>query len=195
MVMTILSKIRPLATHNERLDNMSSMTKSTPKTLKPDLGLSDASREGVAELLQVVLADEYMLYTKLHNYHWNVTGPQFRSLHKLFEEQYDAIHGHIDEIAERIRTYGEFAVGTMSELAGRSRLSEQPGVYPNGHDMVLELVADHEAMVRNLRGDLEKADEKYGDVAAEDFLTGLLQAHQEMAWFLRSMVEGEPLHD
>lgn len=174
---------------------MTSMTRSTTKTLKPDLGLTDANREGVAEMLQVVLADEYMLYTKLHNYHWNVTGPQFRSLHKLFEDQYDAIHGQIDEIAERIRTYGVFAIGTMSELAGRSRLSEQPGVYPSAREMVMELVADHEAMVRHLRGDLEKAADQFGDVAAEDFLTGLLQEHQEMAWFLRSFVEGEPLHD
>jgi len=174
---------------------MSSMTKSTPKTLKPDLGLSDENREGVAELLQVVLADEYVLYTKLHNYHWNVIGPQFRSLHLLFEEQYNAIHTQVDEIAERIRTYGVYAIGTMSELAGRSRLSEQPGVYPTAHEMVLEIIADHEDMVRSLRGDLEKAGSTYGDAGAEDFLTGLMQAHQEMAWFLRSMIEGDPIHD
>jgi starvation-inducible DNA-binding protein len=174
---------------------MSSMTKSTPKTLKPDLGLSDANREGVSDLLQTVLADEYMLYTKLHNYHWNVTGPQFRSLHLLFEEQYTAIHTQLDEIAERIRTYGIYAIGTMSELAGRSRLNEQPGVYPSSHDMLLDLIADHEAMVRNLRGDLDKAGEEFSDVGAEDFLTGLMQSHQEMAWFLRSMIEGDPVHD
>lgn len=163
-------------------------TKTTSKAIIPDLALSEDIRGGVVEVLQTVLADEFILYTKLRNYHWNVTGTHFRALHLLFEEQYTAIETTIDETAERIRTYGAKAIGTTSEFSKTSRLQEQPGEYPEARQMVANLAADHETMVRNLREDVEKMDE-YDDVAGEDFLTGLLQTHQTMAWMLRSFLE------
>ncbi len=155
--------------------------------IAPDLGLKDSSRDGIVSVLTAVLADEMVLYTRLRNYHWNVTGPHFRSLHELFEEQYDEIAEEIDEIAERIRSYGAAAIGTMAEFKDHARLEERPGVYPDARDMVSELVADNESLVRYMRADIEKVSD---DVGAEDFLTGLLQKHQEMAWMLRSYLEG-----
>lgn len=158
--------------------------------IAPDLGLKDSSRDGIVSVLTTALADEMVLYTRLRNYHWNVTGPHFRSLHELFEEQYDEIAEEIDEIAERIRTYGAAAIGTMAEFKDHARLEERPGVYPDAREMVSEVVTDHESMVRYLRADVEKVGSTFNDVGAEDFLTGLLQKHQEMAWMLRTYLEG-----
>jgi starvation-inducible DNA-binding protein len=173
---------------------MADMTKTALKTITPELGLSDKNRKGVVEIFKALLADEHVLYMRLRNYHWNVTGPQFRSLHELFEEQYTQLATVIDEAAERIRTYGVMAPGTMKEMAQLARLKEKPGEYPNARQMVKDLVADHETIVRCLRDDIEQVSKKYGDVGAEDFLTGLLQSHQEMAWMLRTILEGEPVH-
>jgi starvation-inducible DNA-binding protein len=174
---------------------MADMTRNAPKTITPDLGLSDNNTDGVVQVLKVLLADEMVLYQKLRNYHWNVTGPQFRALHEVFEEQYKQLEPSIDEVAERIRTYGEMTPGTLSEFGRMTRLEEHPGEYPASRQMVIDLVSDHETLVRHLRSDIEQVGDKHGDVGAEDFLTGLLQTHQEMAWMLRAMIEGEPLHE
>lgn len=159
--------------------------------LTPNLGLEDGAQEAITNVLTTVLADEFILYTKLRNYHWNVVGPQFHSLHEMFEEQYQKIEPIIDSVAERIRTYGVNAIGTITEMSTHARLQEEPGVYPPARQMIMNLVADHEAMVRNLREDIDKADD-LDDDGAEDFLTGLLQEHQTMAWMLRSLI-GESL--
>jgi starvation-inducible DNA-binding protein len=162
--------------------------KITPIT--PDLGLPEKSQENVANILKVVLADESVLYQKLRNYHWNVTGHHFFALHAAFEDEYTAVADVIDEVAERIRQYGVYAPGTMQEFKEHTRLSEQPGVHPDPRTMVANLVADHETMIRNLREDIELIDDNDDDVGAEDLLTGILQQHQKMAWMLRMYLEG-----
>ena len=157
-------------------------------TQHPNLGLSESAMKGSVELLSTMLADEYVLRTKLRKYHWNVTGPQFHALHEFFEEQYEALAEVIDKVAERLRTYGEFAPGTLEEFLELSRLSEQPGEVPGAEDMVKNIVADHEALVRHLHQDSKRAGEDLDDVGLEDFLIANLQAHQEMAWMLRSFI-------
>ncbi|MDX1520889.1 MAG: DNA starvation/stationary phase protection protein [Anaerolineae bacterium] len=159
--------------------------------MSPKLGLSEEQRVGVIEVLNRVLADEHVLYTKLRNYHWNVVGPQFHALHEFFENQYDEVKLIGDEVAERARAHGGKAIGTLKEFSDWSRLEERPNDYPSAHKMVSNLVEDHETMVRNLREDAKKCSEEYNDVGTEDLLVGLLQKHEQMAWMLRSFIEGE----
>ena len=136
-----------------------------------------------------LLADEYVLYTKTRNYHWNVVGPQFNDLLKFFQEQYEALDEMVDEVAERARSVGGKAYGTLAEFSQHSRLKEQPGKQPAAATMVANLQADHEAMVRTLRADLETVMEKHNDAGTNDFLTGLMEKHEKMAWMLRSFNE------
>lgn len=159
--------------------------------LKPDLGVSKNQQQDVTNILKIVLADETLLYQKLRNYHWNVTGPQFFALHAAFQNQYKEIADVVDEVAERIRQFGVFAPGTMEELRQITRLSEQPGIVPDARTMVSNLVTDHESVIRNLRGDIEMIDEKDDEVGAVDLLTSILQQHQKMAWMLRAVLEGK----
>jgi starvation-inducible DNA-binding protein len=175
---------KPAATAN------GTKTKATAVTY-PNIGLSAEAQAGVVKILNTVLADEFVLYTRLRKYHWNVTGPEFFSLHAVFEKQYTAIEQTIDIVAERIRTYGVFAPGTLDEFKQHARLKEQPGVNPDAQQMVEDIVNDHEAMVRSLREDIETIDDNYDDVGAEDLLTGLMQDHQTQAWMLRSLLQGK----
>lgn len=161
----------------------------TNTTIIPEIGLSDTARIGVVDSLRTVLADEHVIYMRLRNYHWNVTGPSFHALHEMYEEQYQALEQVIDEVAERIRTYGEFAPGTMNEFIQTARLKET-AAYPDAETMTVELAAFHETMVRNLRADISRVSGEFQDVGAEDFLTGLLQKHQEFAWMLRAFLQG-----
>jgi starvation-inducible DNA-binding protein len=156
--------------------------------LKPNIGLDEEVMSSVVQILQTVLSDEMVLYTKLRNYHWNVTGQSFAPLHALFEAQYTQLEATIDELAERVRMYGAHALGTMSAFIKTARLQEGDGTLPDTNGMVANLLNDHEAMIRNLRNDVESLDD-LDDVGAEDMLTGLLQDHQKMAWFLRTYLE------
>lgn len=162
--------------------------KSDKGIITPNIGLDEEVISSVVKILQTVLADEMVLYTKLRNYHWNVTGQTFSSLHVLFEQQYTQLEMTIDGIAERVRMYGAYAIGTMSAFINTARLKESEGDLPDTKGMVKNLHDDHETMVRNLREDIEALDE-LDDVGAEDLLTGLLQDHQKMAWFLRTYLE------
>lgn len=154
-----------------------------------NIGISDKDRQGVVDILGKLLADEYVLYTKTRNYHWNVVGPHFNDLHKFFEEQYNQLAGDVDEIAERIRSLGGKTPATLSEFLKNSRLDEHPGDYPNANAMVTNLVSDHEKIIQNLRTDLETCDTKYHDIGTNDFLTGLMEKHEKTAWMLRSVLE------
>src|SRR5213079_3197041 len=127
--------------------------------MNPNLGMSDGSRQNVVTILNDVLADEYVLYTKTRNYHWNVVGPQFNDLHKFFEAQYGELNDVVDDVAERART-----LGGHDEFSKRARLTEHPGKYPDAAGMLKSLLQDHEAVVRQLRVDLETVGEKYRDV-------------------------------
>ncbi|HZS33510.1 MAG TPA: DNA starvation/stationary phase protection protein [Methylomirabilota bacterium] len=156
-----------------------------------NIGLGERQRQGVTEVLGRLLADEYVLYTKTRNYHWNVTGPQFHDLHKFFEAQYEALDDIVDEVAERARSLGGPAVGTLAEFQKLARLKEHPGRYPNAREMVDNLLADHEAVIRTLRQDLEMVADRHGDAGTNDFLTGLMERHEKMAWMLRALLEGK----
>jgi len=133
-----------------------------------------------------LLADEFVLYTKARNYHWNVIGPQFHDLHKLFEEQYEALSDMVDEVAERIRTLGGVAPGTLEEFRKAARLREEPGAVPPALQMVRNLASDHEAIVRQLRQDIPVVQDQHNDVGTADFLTGLMEKHEKYAWMLRA---------
>jgi starvation-inducible DNA-binding protein len=128
---------------------------------------------------------------RMRNYHWNVTGPQFQSIHVLIENQYTALEAAIDETAERIRQYGAFAPGTFKEMLELTGMLEEPGVIPTGREMVANLVADHEATIRFLRDGAAAADEQFNDLSVNDYFTRLVQDHQKMAWLLRAHLEGE----
>lgn len=154
-----------------------------------DIGINAENLNGAVAILKRVLADEHVLYMRLRNYHWNVVGPLFQPLHAVFQQQYTALEEVIDDIAERIRMLGALTPGTMTEFVQQSTLAEQPGVYPSATAMVAHLVADHEAIIRNLRRDLRDADTRYDDMGTSDFLTGLMQQHEKMAWLLRATIE------
>lgn len=157
--------------------------------MKPNIGLNETNREAVAKILNNLLADEYVLYTKTRNYHWNVVGPHFNDLHKFFEAQYEQLNDVVDEVAERARQLGGHSVATLEEFLKNTRLKEQPGKYSHWKDMMLNLLHDHEAVIRQLRQDSAVCDEKYGDMGTNDFLTGLMEQHEKMAWMLRAFLE------
>lgn len=167
---------------------MSVKTK-TRNILKPNIGLSDKSREASIEILNGRLADSVMLYTKLRKYHWNVTGIHFESLHELFQDQYKQIEEAIDDIAERVRQLGGMAIGTLEEFKKHSALKEEPGVNPDAEGMVQDLLNDHETIITQLRKDASYTDEELGDLGTSDFLIGLIQRHEKMAWMLRAHLE------
>ncbi len=159
--------------------------------MNTNIGLTDEQREGVVLTLNTLLADEYLLYTKTRNYHWNVVGPQFNDLHKFFEEQYNELNDIVDDVAERARSLGGKAIGTLAEFLKQTRLKEHQGEYPEAKEMLANLLADHEATIRQVREDLETCADMYHDIGTNDFLTGLMERHEKMAWMLRSFVEGQ----
>ena len=156
---------------------------------KPQIGISDLNREAVVKVLNAVLSDEYVVYTKTRKYHWNVTGTQFNDLHKFFESQYEALDEAVDEVAERARALGGEAFGTLTEFLKHTSLREQPGENPSASGMVADLLQGHEAIIASLREALESCAEDYGDLGTSDFLTGLMEKHEKMAWMLRAMKE------
>jgi starvation-inducible DNA-binding protein len=158
-----------------------------------NIGLTEEQRAGVVEQLNHDLADAYLLLVKTKKHHWDVVGPQFRTLHKLWEEQYEAITQNIDAIAERTRALGGYPVGTMEGFLKLTSIKEHPGDIPLATEMVSRLVEDHEQIIRNLREHIDQCSEKFHDEGTADFLTGLMEQHEEMAWMLRSFLEGEAL--
>ena len=158
---------------------------------KLNIGLTKEQLHGVTELLNRDLADFYLLIIKTKKYHWDVIGPQFRTLHELWEEQYEALSINIDETAERIRSLGGYPLGTAAGFIEYSTINEHPQDLPDANEMVARLVQDHEQIIRNLREDVDKCSEEYQDEGTADFLTELMEQHEEMAWMLRSFLEGD----
>lgn len=154
--------------------------------MKIDIGIEESQRKKIAEGLSRVLADTYALYLKTHAFHWNVTGPQFQTLHTLFETQYTELAVAVDDIAERIRALGVFAPGSYSQFAKLATVNEEIGV-PASVDMIKQLVQDNEAVVRTARAVLPIAEEG-NDEASVDLLVGRMRIHEKTAWMLRSMV-------
>ncbi len=152
-----------------------------------DIGIPEAERAKIAEGLTRVLADTYTLYLKTHNYHWNVTGPMFNTLHTMFEVQYNELWMAVDEIAERIRSLGEYAPGSYSAYADLTSIEEDTGV-PKAEAMLANLVKGHEAVARTAREVFPLAEEA-SDEPTADLLTQRMQASEKTAWMLRSMLE------
>ncbi|MCC5934359.1 MAG: DNA starvation/stationary phase protection protein [Candidatus Cyclonatronum sp.] len=150
------------------------------------IGITEENRKAIAEGLSALLSDSYMLYLKTHNYHWNVTGPHFHSLHQMFEEQYTELATAIDEIAERIRALGEFAPGTFMAYSKMAKVKEEEGV-PEALEMVRNLLEANEQVISTARAALPACEEG-DDEASLDLLTQRLQVHSKTAWMLRSIV-------
>jgi starvation-inducible DNA-binding protein len=151
-----------------------------------DIGIPDDARREIAHALSTVLADTYTLYLKTHNYHWNVTGPMFNTLHLMFETQYNELWVAVDLLAERIRSLGEYAPGTYTQFAALTSIPEAEGV-PTAEGMLADLVAGHEAVTRTARAAFAPA-EAARDESTADLLTQRLQVHEKTAWMLRSML-------
>lgn len=151
-----------------------------------NIGISEKDRRAVSDGLGRVLADTYTLYLKTHNYHWNVTGPMFNTLHAMFMTQYTALSLSVDEVAERIRALGFPAPGSYAAYARLSSIKDEEGV-PVAEEMVRNLVIGHEALVRTAREAFPAA-EKAGDEATSDLLTQIMRESEKTAWMLRSQI-------
>jgi starvation-inducible DNA-binding protein len=158
-----------------------------------NIGLSEEQRQGVISLLNQDLADSYLLLVKTKKYHWDVVGPQFRSLHELWEEHYEKLTENIDALAERVRALGGYPIGTMEGFLNVATLREHAGDVPSATGMVARLVEDHEQIIRNLREHVDQSGEQFHDQGTADFLTGLMEEHEDMAWMLRSFIEGQAI--
>lgn len=165
------------------------MSKSNGKknVVKIDIGISEKDRAKIVEGLSRLLADTYTLYLKTHNFHWNVTGPMFNSLHTMFETQYNELALAVDQIAERIRTLGYPAPGTYREFSQLTSIPESDGV-PRAEDMIAQLVEGQEAVVRTARSLFPVVDAA-NDEPTADLLTQRMEVHEKTAWMLRSMLE------
>lgn len=153
--------------------------------MKPNIDIHDDARAGIVALLSKLLADESILSQKTRSAHWNIVGPDFHAMHGFFEAQYLAIEESIDEVAERIRTLGHDAPGSLAEMLRHARLEEIDGVARDSRKWVGVLLADHESIIVHLRADARVAGQ-LGDDGTNDFLIGLMQDHEKAAWMLRA---------
>jgi starvation-inducible DNA-binding protein len=156
------------------------------KAPRIDIGIDDARRKKIAQGLSRLLADSFRLYLKTHNYHWNVTGPMFQTLHVMFMEQYTEDWNALDLIAERIRALGVVAPGTSAQFARLSSIPEDDGV-PSAQQMIRNLVESQQAVARTAREVFEAADEA-NDQPTCDLLTQRMDVHEKNAWMLRSLL-------
>ena len=157
--------------------------------MKLNIGIADNDRQAVVEILNTLLSDEYVLYTKTRNFHWNVTGLQFNDLHKFFEAQYEALDDIIDEVAERARALGARAFGTLEEFRENTRLEREARHRPARRKRHARRAArrPRDAHPRAPRGP-RHGRQSHRDVGTTDFLTGLLEQHEKAAWMLRSFL-------
>ncbi|TCV16545.1 starvation-inducible DNA-binding protein [Sphingobacterium alimentarium] len=153
--------------------------------MKTNIGLKDKDTAAVAEVLNKLLADHNVLYVKTRNAHWNVVGPDFHAQHLFFETIYDALAETIDEIAERVRSIGHFAIGSMKEFLELTQLSEAKPAKNDSQSYIKALLNDFESIIISIREDFDKI-EKTGDAGTEDFLVSIMEAHEKTAWMLRA---------
>lgn len=151
------------------------------------IGIPENKRTDIAEGLSHLLADTYTLYLKTHNYHWNVTGPMFTTLHTMFEQQYTELATAVDEIAERIRALGVFAPGSYSTFAKLTQIEEETNV-PGAEEMIKQLVLGQETIIRTAREIFPRVDDA-NDEPTADLLTQRMQIHEKTAWMLRSLLQ------
>ncbi len=162
--------------------------KSASMASSIDIGISEKDRKAIAEGLSGLLADTYTLYLTTHNFHWNVTGPQFNTLHTMFMAQYTELWNAVDPIAERIRSLGFPAPGSYAQFGALSSLPDVPAKPPKATEMIQRLVQGHEAVARTARGVFTVAD-KADDQPTADLLTQRLDIHEKTAWMLRALLE------
>lgn len=155
--------------------------------MKINIGIPDKDRKAIAQGISQLLADSYTLYLKTHNYHWNVTGPMFQTLHTMFETQYNELALAIDLIAERIRALGEKAPGSYHDFQKLSSVKEEVG-QPEAREMIVRLIEGHEAVIRTSRNVFPLAAEASDEVSC-DLLTQRMQVHEKTAWMLRSLLD------
>lgn len=156
--------------------------------MEPRIGLKPEQREAVVGMLEGELSDVITLYFETRGAHWNVVGPHFGALHKFFQEQYEQLDEEMDEIAERIRTLGERAPSKVAHYAKATRLTENAGDARKWDEMIRNLLDSHEQIIRQFRKDIEVC-EANNDQGSADFVTGLMEAHEKMAWMLRVHLE------
>ncbi|HRI60151.1 MAG TPA: DNA starvation/stationary phase protection protein [Saprospiraceae bacterium] len=154
--------------------------------MKSNIGIADKSLQKVANLLNTLLADEFTLYVKTRNAHWNVTGDNFHELHKFFENQYEQLDEIMDEVAERVRMLGHFSIGSLNDIVKNTRLTESKTDFGKQNNLIRGLLDDHETIIRVVRTEIDKVTSEYKDLGTGDFLTGLMERHEKMAWMLRA---------
>jgi starvation-inducible DNA-binding protein len=159
---------------------------TTAESKETNIGIVESNKQSVANELNKLLADEFVLYTKTRKFHWNVEGAQFHDLHLFFEKQYNQLELIIDEVAERVRKLGHYAMGSMKHYLKEASLIENEDQENTAESMLQELLDDHETIIRRLRSDIEKFQDKYKDAGSADFITGLVEQHETMAWMLRA---------
>lgn len=154
--------------------------------MKPNIGIKQEFLAEISQILSHILADEFVLYTKTRNAHWNLEGPNFHSMHVLFESQYNEIAEIVDEVAERIRMVGHYAPATLKQFLELTHLSEQIREKNDSNGFIKELLSDHEAIITNIRMRINRSAEQLKDSGTSDYLTGLIEYHEKVAWMLRS---------
>ena len=162
--------------------------------MKTNIGITKENREKVADVLSKLLADEFVLYTKTLGAHWNLEGHDFHTKHLFFEEHYNSIKKTIDSVAERIRKIGSYAPATLEQFLYLTHLNEKTISGNSSQDYIKILLGDHVAIIQFIRGNICQVEEDFNDVGTADFLTGLLQEHEEMAWMLRASIVKESVH-
>ena len=150
------------------------------------IGISDANRKAVTKQLAHLLADEFILYTKTRRAHWNIEGPDFHSMHIFFESQYGQLEEFMDSVAERIRQLGHYSPATLKEFLALTRLSEKFEEKNDSQGFIKELLADHEDIIIFLRQNINAFANDYKDAGTSDYITGLMEDHEKMAWMLRA---------
>ena len=154
--------------------------------MKLAIGITPEHLAEVANALNRLLADEHVLYIQTRNAHWNVEGPDFLTKHRFFEEQYHQIETIIDDVAERIRTIGHYAEGTLSGFLKLTHLTEVTREKNDSAGFMKSLVVAHESIIIHLRENIDRVAEEWNDAGTSDFITGLMETHEKMAWMLRA---------
>ena len=154
--------------------------------MKPEIGIKKENLSKVAEALSSFLADEFLLYLKTRNAHWNIEGSDFHTMHKFFEEQYEQLDETMDEVAERIRMLGHYAPATMKSYLELTHLTEQSRGKNDSAGFIKDLLRDHESIIIRLRENINLFANELNDLGSSDFITGLMETHEKMAWMLRA---------
>jgi len=157
--------------------------------MQANIGIKEKDLAEVAHSLGKILADEFVLYTKTRKAHWCVTGPDFHNMHLFFEGQYNQLEEIVDEVAERIRTLGHFPPASLKEFLELTHLTEQSRGGNKSADFINELLADHESILIHLRENIDGYANRLHDAGTSDYITGLMETHEKMAWMLRAHLE------